>query len=122
MPNLIAIAPVRATARSKKPGECTPCGEPAPFIRASTTSDERAQVEQQLSLVQGCLNHLSVRFDILAAGFTGEFPIASTEPSYDLTGLEREEGFSISYAEAVVLGRRLQSEISSDFSEEDRAF
>ena len=43
---------------------------------------------------------------------TGDSPIVSIEPSYDLVGLEADEEFQLSYGDAVALSRRLSADLA----------
>jgi hypothetical protein len=78
---------------------------------------EEAQAQLALIAIRLCQLDEPVRAHLAVA--TGEYPIVSTEPSFDVVGLEAETGFSYSYDEAVRLGEQLMSEIGDDFGEVD---
>jgi hypothetical protein len=78
---------------------------------------EEAQAQLALIAIRFCQLDEPVRPHL--AAITGEYPIVSTDPSFDMVGLEAESGFSYSYDEAVRLGERLLSTIGDDFGEVD---
>jgi hypothetical protein len=79
----------------------------------------REEAEAQLALIAMRLCELNAPMRAHRGAATGEYPIVSTDPSFDVVGLEAEPGFSYTYDEAVRLGEQLLSKIGDDFGEVD---
>lgn len=79
----------------------------------------RSEVFAQLLLIHEHIRSSAATLELCTHGATGEYPIVSTNPSYSLGGLSEDQGFEISYEDAVSLGRRLAAAIPSEVGDVD---